>query len=84
MVSFTNSLDDLPPGEDLSQWLEVPPGHYVSGRTPELRQFALTPQQLELRERHESTDIGYGLYPSSDSGDASTSSYLRAGISWDS
>ncbi|KAG1657277.1 hypothetical protein FOA52_005471 [Chlamydomonas sp. UWO 241] len=60
-VAFTNCLDDLPPGEDIARWQEVPPGHYVSGRTPELRQFALTPQQLEMRERHESADIGYGL-----------------------
>lgn len=57
-VAFTNSLNQLPTGEAPGRWREVPPGHYVSGRTPVLRQFALTPEQLEERhERHESTNL---------------------------
>ena len=57
-VAFTNSLEQLPAGEPLSNWQELPPGHYISGRTPTLRQFALTPKQLEsFRERHSSGDV---------------------------
>jgi asparagine synthetase B (glutamine-hydrolysing) len=33
------------------EWAEVPPGHYLAGKTPRLRQFALTPAQLSERER---------------------------------
>jgi hypothetical protein len=29
-------------------WDELPPGHYISGKTPRLRQFALTPEQLQV------------------------------------
>ncbi len=39
----------------------MPPGHYISGRTPALHQFALTPQQLQMRERNESGDVGFML-----------------------
>ena len=35
------------------QWTELPPGHFISGRTPKLQQFALTPQQLHIREELE-------------------------------
>ncbi len=55
-VAFTNSLDQLPEDESNRGWLEVPPGHFVSGAT--LRQFALTPEQLQKRERDESCDLG--------------------------
>lgn len=58
-ISFTNTLEQLPRGEDQGKWREVPPGHYVSGVKPMLHQFALTPAQLEARERNESTDLGF-------------------------
>ncbi len=32
------------------QWCELPPGHFISGRSPKVQQFALTPQQLSIRE----------------------------------
>ena len=35
------------------QWLELPPGHFISGRSPKVQQFALTPQQLTIRENYE-------------------------------
>ncbi|GAX72822.1 hypothetical protein CEUSTIGMA_g277.t1 [Chlamydomonas eustigma] len=58
-VAFTNSLGQLPRSEQQRGWREVPPGHYVCGRTPMLKQFALTPEQLQMRERTESEDISY-------------------------
>mmetsp|Transcript_32644 Transcript_32644/g.72103 ORF Transcript_32644/g.72103 Transcript_32644/m.72103 type:complete len:294 (+) Transcript_32644:119-1000(+) len=60
-VAFTNSLDQLPDSEPASVWREVPPGHYVAGKTPALMQFALTPEQLQVRERHESFECGFEL-----------------------
>lgn len=36
-----------------SQWTELPPGHFISGRSPKVQQFALTPQQLSIREIYE-------------------------------
>ncbi len=69
-VAFTNSLDQLPPGERTSRWRELPPGHFISGRTPTLNQFALTPEQLEsLRERNESGDVGHLLDEDEDDDD---------------
>lgn len=38
------------------QWSLLPPGHFISGKTPKLQQFALTPKQLSLREYYESMD----------------------------
>lgn len=44
-------------GDDSTgEWLELPPGHYVCGRTPKLHQFALTPEQLQVREMCEDLD----------------------------
>jgi len=60
-VAFTNSLEQLPGSEQQQGWREVPPGHYVCGRTPVLKQFALTPEQLQMRERTETEDISYIL-----------------------
>ena len=37
----------------LPQWVELPPGHFISGRSPKVQQFALTPQQLSIRESYE-------------------------------
>lgn len=31
--------------------MELPPGHFLSGRPPRLQQFALTPDELAIRER---------------------------------
>jgi len=30
-------------------WMELPPGHYISGKHAKLHQFALTPEQLQVR-----------------------------------
>lgn len=35
------------------QWLELPPGHFIAGKNPKLQQFALTPEQLSIRESYE-------------------------------
>jgi len=35
------------------QWQELPPGHLISGRSPKVQQFALTPAQLSIRESYE-------------------------------
>lgn len=35
--------------ERASDWQELPPGHFISGKTPKLHQFALTPEQLQVR-----------------------------------
>eukprot|EP00798_Chlamydomonas_sp_ICE-L_P018622 gene18622-25137_t len=45
-VALTNSLDHLPPG------------HFMTGKDAQLQQFALTPEQLILRERRESLEHG--------------------------
>ncbi len=70
-VSFTNSPEQLlaadgradssghaaGPGQQAVQpWAELPPGHYMVGKT--ITQFALTPAQLETRERAESLVLG--------------------------
>lgn len=45
------------PGDGLTgMWVEVPPGHYISGRHPKLHQYALTPYQLQVREWEESLE----------------------------
>lgn len=41
--------DAGPSDEAGGEWLELPPGHYISGKTPKLHQFALTPEQLQVR-----------------------------------
>lgn len=54
-VQYTNSLAHLPPGDpDRRAWKELPPGHYMIGKT--VAQFALSLRQLERRERQESQD----------------------------
>lgn len=63
-LSFTNKPFEVPGGERHSDWDEVPPGHFISGRNPRLQQFALTPEQLHDREVYESMD---GDMPSPDS-----------------
>lgn len=55
-VSFTNTLNNLPEEVNPDDWMELPPGHFISGKVPTLQQFALTPDQLALRERHESME----------------------------
>eukprot|EP00798_Chlamydomonas_sp_ICE-L_P014268 gene14268-20242_t len=52
-VAWTNSLEHLPIGEDPSDWVEFPPGHFMSGKVSSLQQFALTREQLLDRERAE-------------------------------
>ena len=41
-------------------WLQVLPGHYLAGKAPKQVQFALTPQQLHMREYVETLE---GLSP---------------------
>ncbi|CAD7699317.1 unnamed protein product [Ostreobium quekettii] len=36
-----------------SEWVKVPPGHFVAGKTPKLQQFALTPEQLQAVKTRE-------------------------------
>lgn len=70
-VSFTNSPEQLPADNHADSghaaglglqapasqpWVELPPGHYMVGKT--ITQFALTPAQLETRERTESLVLG--------------------------
>eukprot|EP00775_Hariotina_reticulata_P006219 gene6219-6456_t len=52
-LSFASSRMAVPEAEQPDQWRELPPGHYISGRHPKLHQFALTPQQLVMREMEE-------------------------------
>lgn len=40
----------------MKNWQEVPPGHFVAGKTPKLQQFALTPQQLFARHSQDFAD----------------------------
>ncbi|GMH37948.1 hypothetical protein BSKO_05832 [Bryopsis sp. KO-2023] len=55
-VAFTDEPLDIPNGEAKSDWVEIPPGHFVSGKNPRLQQFALTPEQLQSRESMEIFD----------------------------
>lgn len=59
-ASFASSRaaipDDAAADAGGGEWLELPPGHYISGKTPKLHQFALTPEQLQVREMCE--DLG--------------------------
>lgn len=53
-VSLSNAQPPLACGDDGTvHWTELPPGHFIAGRTPRVQQFALTPQQLEIRESYE-------------------------------
>jgi hypothetical protein len=55
-VALSNARLALgPPGG----WAEVPPGHYVAGRHPRVRQFALSAGQLRAREAAEEADADY-------------------------
>lgn len=63
-VSFTNRPIDVPGAECVSDWQEVPPGHYVAGKHPGLHQFALTPEQLLARRYYDAMeDDQYPLQP---------------------
>ena len=55
-TSFVNKPIDVPGGESAEDWQEVPPGHFVAGKTPRLQQFALTPEQLYARQYMDSAD----------------------------
>eukprot|EP00882_Tetradesmus_deserticola_P002878 GHRQ01003060.1.p1 GENE.GHRQ01003060.1~~GHRQ01003060.1.p1 ORF type:complete len:363 (+),score=129.77 GHRQ01003060.1:132-1220(+) len=56
-VSFASSRLEIPDGEQPHEWRELPPGHYISGRVPKLHQFALTPQQLVMREMQQDDEL---------------------------
>ena len=47
---FVGAGTDIKSHLALQQWCELPPGHFISGRSPKVQQFALTPQQLSIRE----------------------------------
>jgi glutamine phosphoribosylpyrophosphate amidotransferase len=53
-LSFTNKPFNVPGGERFEDWQEVPPGHFIAGKSARLQQFALTPEQLYQREVYES------------------------------
>lgn len=55
-LSFTNQPFNVPHGEQTTDWDVVPPGHYIAGKTPRLKQFALTPEQLTQRKMYEESD----------------------------
>lgn len=55
-VSLTNKPVNVPGAETAADWQEVPPGHYVAGKTPRLHQFALTPEQLLARQYHDALE----------------------------
>lgn len=46
-ISFTNDPNELPDAVAGGDWVELPPGHFISGRVPKVQQFALTLKQLE-------------------------------------
>ncbi|PSC71115.1 asparagine synthase (glutamine-hydrolyzing) [Micractinium conductrix] len=52
-VSLSNGLPHVPTDDGCVQWQELPPGHFIAGRSPKLQQFALTPAQLSIRESYE-------------------------------
>ncbi|KAI7846105.1 hypothetical protein COHA_000366 [Chlorella ohadii] len=53
-VSLSNDQPPVPTADEgRVQWCELPPGHFISGRSPKVQQFALTPQQLSIRETYE-------------------------------
>ncbi|KAL4426703.1 hypothetical protein ABPG77_004759 [Micractinium sp. CCAP 211/92] len=52
-VSLSNTTPHVPTDDGAVQWQELPPGHFISGRSPKLQQFALTPAQLSIRESYE-------------------------------
>ncbi|WIA11434.1 hypothetical protein OEZ85_011551 [Tetradesmus obliquus] len=56
-VSFASSRLEIPDGEQPHEWRELPPGHYISGKVPKLHQFALTPQQLVMREMQQEDEL---------------------------
>eukprot|EP00879_Flechtneria_rotunda_P024427 GHRR01025895.1.p1 GENE.GHRR01025895.1~~GHRR01025895.1.p1 ORF type:complete len:172 (+),score=56.63 GHRR01025895.1:1317-1832(+) len=66
-VSFASSRLAVPDGEQPHDWTELPPGHYISGKVPKVHQFALTPQQLVMREIEEEdgTDVSLSISSSS-------------------
>lgn len=59
---------DAPAGAHAESWHEVPPGHYLSGKHPRIHQFALTPEQLYMREYLESIEDDLSQAGGSDSG----------------
>ena len=64
------SLSSVPLTE-VGAWKEVPPGHYLYGRHPQLMQFALTPDQLMARWSLD-LDDETEFYSSLDSADPET------------
>jgi len=57
VFSFTNNPHSVL-GEGSNTWQEVLPGHYYScSKNPKMQQFALTPEELLLRERAETSDL---------------------------
>ncbi len=57
-VSFASAPMEVAGAEHVHEWLELPPGHYIttSGRAPKLCQFALTPRQLRVRSQQEAEE----------------------------
>lgn len=55
-ISFASSRSAIPEVDRSRGWRELPPGHYISGKTPRLHQFALTPEQLQVREQREALE----------------------------
>ncbi|KAL4859195.1 Asparagine synthetase [glutamine-hydrolyzing] 1 [Chlorella vulgaris] len=56
-LNLSNSQPMVPAAESSDEahvkWAELPPGHFISGRSPKVQQFALTPEELSIRESYE-------------------------------
>jgi asparagine synthetase B (glutamine-hydrolysing) len=55
-VSFTNQAFEVLGTADAEDWSQLCPGHFMFGRHARVHQFALTPEELYLREYMESSD----------------------------
>lgn len=57
-LCVSNQMVDVPAEDGVGRvrWSELPAGHFISGRVPKVQQFALTPQQLSMREYYENLD----------------------------
>lgn len=60
-VTLTNDPAKLPASLALgsSPWLELPPGHYITGK--KVGQFALTPEQMSLKEQNVHSDDDWNM-----------------------
>jgi asparagine synthetase B (glutamine-hydrolysing) len=65
-INVSNSQVEVPAEVGQVHWSMLPPGHYISGKTPKVQQFALTPKQLSIREFYETLEDELSLSPKAD------------------